>query len=202
MLSRREWLRRMSAAAAVPLVGGVLPADVLAWGREVHAALGAQAEAMGLDAEAMRALSAACERVIPTDDTPGAVAAGVPRFIDHMLSNWYDAPERTRVVSGLQDLDRQARARLGKGFADCTEAQQDTLLLELDAQGAKSWFGTAKYLTIWGYYTSEIGITRELQQMPAAGRYDGCAPYAPRSRAAAQAAYAPAASHGRGHAAS
>jgi hypothetical protein len=25
-------------------------------------------------------------------------------------------------------------------------------------------------LTIWGYYTSEIGITQELQQLPAAGR--------------------------------
>lgn len=190
MLDRREWLRRVGAAAAVPLVGGVVPADVLAWGREVHAAVGAQAGAVGLDAEAMRVLSAACERVIPTDDTPGAVAAGVPRFIDHMLSNWYDAPERTRVLSGLQDLDRQARARFGRGFADCPEMEQDTLLLELDSQGAKSWFGTAKYLTIWGYYTSEIGVRLELQQGSAPGRYDGCAPYAPRTRAASQAAYA------------
>lgn len=202
MLNRREWLQRMGTAAAVPLVGGVLSADVLAWGREVHAAAGAQAGAVGLDAAAMRVLSAVCDRVIPTDDTPGAVAAGVPRFIDHMLTYWYDAPEQTRMLAGLEEMDRQARARFGRGFSDCANTQQDTLLLELDAQGAKSWFGTAKYLTIWGYYTSEIGITRELQQMPAAGRYDGCAPYAPRSRAAAPAADAPAASHGRGHAAS
>lgn len=202
MLNRREWLRWMGGAAAVPLVGGVLPADVLAWGREVHAALGAQAGAVGLDAEAMRVLSAVCDRVIPTDDTPGAVAAGVPRFIDHMLTYWYDAPEQTRMLAGLEELDRQARARFGRGFSDCANTQQDTLLLELDAQGAKSWFGTAKYLTIWGYYTSEIGITRELQQMPAAGRYDGCAPYAPRSRATAPGADGPVASLGRGHAAS
>jgi hypothetical protein len=202
MLNRRQWLRRAGAAAAVPIATHLLSIDVLEWGREVHAAVGTQAGGVGMDAEAMRVLSAACERVIPTDDTPGAVAAGVPRFIDYMLSNWYDPPERTSVLSGLQDLDRQARARFGKGFTDCTEAQQDTLLLELDAQGARSWFGTAKYLTIWGYYTSEIGITQELQQMPAAGRYDGCAPYAPRTRATAQVALAPAASHGRGYAAS
>jgi hypothetical protein len=149
----------------------------------------------------MRVLSAACERVIPTDDTPGAVTAGVPRFIDHMLTNWYDAPERTRVITGLQDLDREARTRFGQGLADCTEAQQDGLLLELDALGAKSWFGTAKYLAIWGYYTSEIGITQELRQGSRPGRYDGCAPYAPRSRATAQPADAAAALHGRGHAA-
>jgi len=202
MLNRREWLRRMSALAAVPMLEGVLPTDLDGWGREVHATLDAQGGAPGLDDDSMRVLSIVCDRIIPADDTPGAIAAGVPRFIDHMLTNWYDAPERPRVLAGLQDLGRQARARFGNRFTDCTEAQQDTLLLELDAQGTKSWFGTAKYLTIWGYYTSEVGITQELQQVPAAGRYDGCAPYAPRTRAATQAADAPAASLGRGHAAS
>ncbi len=186
MLNRREWLRQASAVAAVPLLEGVLPADLAAWGREVHASLDAQG-AGGIDADLMRLLSAVCERIIPTDETPGAVAAGVPRFIDHMLANWYDPAERERVATGLRDLEGQQRQRFGRSFVDADEPQQATWLLELDRQGAKSWFGTVKYLTIWGYYTSEVGVKAELRQWPSPGRYDGCAPYEPRARSTAQA---------------
>jgi gluconate 2-dehydrogenase gamma chain len=186
MVTRREWLRQIGTAAAMPMVGAWLPPELADWGRDVHAA--AQAGATGLlDAELMRTLSVTCERIIPTDETPGAVAAGVPRFIDHMLTGWYDASEQQRVAAGLQDLQQQARTRFGLAFVDATAAQQDALLLDLDALGAQSWFATVKYLTIWGYYTSEVGVTQELQQGRSPGRYDGCAPYAPRTRAAVQA---------------
>lgn len=196
MLNRREWLRQVSAVAALPLLEGVLPADLAAWGREVHAAAAQARNAAALDGDAMRQLALVCERIIPADDTPGAIGAGVPRFVDHMLANWYDPPERERVVTGLRDLDRQAALRIGgpridgasaASFAAAPEAQQDAWLLELDALGAKSWFATVKYLTIWGYYTSEVGVKQELRQWPSPGRYDGCAPYEPRTRSTAQA---------------
>jgi hypothetical protein len=35
-----------------------------------------------------------------------------------------------------------------------------------------------KELTLVGYYTSEIGATRELHHAPVPGRYDGCVPLA------------------------
>lgn len=179
----------MSAAAAAVPIGSLLTDDIVDWGREVHAAALGQPSTRGLDDATLGLLSPACERIIPADETPGAIAAGVPRFIQHMLVNWYDPPEQARVVEGLQALDRQARTRLGRPFVDLDERQQEALLLELDAQGPKSWFATVKYLTIWGYYTSEIGVKQELQQWPSPGRYDGCAPYAPRPRSTSQAAH-------------
>jgi gluconate 2-dehydrogenase gamma chain len=188
MLDRREWLRRATAAAAAPLAAHLLPHDVLAWGRDVHAAIARQSSPPELDADTLRLLSTVCERIIPTDDTPGAISAGVPRFIDHMLGHWYDAPERTRVVDGVRDLDAQARDRFGRPYLETSAADQDTLLLALDGLGEGSWFATVKYLTIWGYYTSEAGVTRELQQWPSPGRYDGYAPYVPRTRRVSQAA--------------
>lgn len=154
----------MSAAAAAVPIGSLLTDDIVDWGREVHAAALGQPSTRGLDDATLGLLSPACERIIPADETPGAIAAGVPRFIQHMLVNWYDPPEQARVVEGLQALDRQARTRLGRPFVDLDERQQEALLLELDAQGPKSWFATVKYLTIWGYYTSEIGVKQELQQ--------------------------------------
>lgn len=185
-MDRRDALRRLTAGAALPLVGSLFPDDLLAWGRELHGTIDAlgQGGAGSLPAQAMRILAPACERIIPTDDTPGAIAAGVPAFIAHMLANWYDAPERARVIAGLDSLDATSRARHEQSFDACSTAQQDALLLDLDRQGPGHWFATVKFLTIWGYYTSEVGVKQELGQAAHPGRYDGCAPYAPRKRAA------------------
>jgi hypothetical protein len=86
------------------------------------------------------------------------------------------------VIAGIESLDALSRARHARAFAACATAEQDALLLELDREGPAHWFGTVKYLTIWGYYTSEVGMVRELGQWPSPGRYDGCAPYTPRRR--------------------
>ena len=182
-MDRRAVLRGIVSGAALPFVGSLLPGELVAWGHEVHAALAAaQSAGRALDAEALRTLTTACERIIPADETPGAIDAGVPAFIERMLADWYDEPDRVRVVTGLHELASAASARHGRTFADCTPVQQDALLMELDRQGAKNWFATVKYLTIWGYYTSRVGIERELQTTQPR-RYDGCAPYEPPKRA-------------------
>lgn len=184
-MDRRDVLRGLASGAALPLVGSVLPAELLSWGREVHlAASAAQPGAGALPVAMIDTLTAACERIIPADDTPGATAAGVPAFIGKMLADWYDPPERVRVVAGIESLDAISRTRFGRAFASCSTSDQDALLLELDREGPSHWFGTVKYLTIWGYFTSEAGVVQELGQWPSPGRYDGCAPYAPRPRKA------------------
>jgi gluconate 2-dehydrogenase gamma chain len=184
-MDRRDMLRGLASGAAAPLLGSLFPAELLSWGREVHLAIGDSQSANGsLAAPIVATLTAACERIIPADETPGAAAAGVPAFIDRMLSDWYDQPERLRVIAGIESLDVISRTRFGRAFATCSSAEQDALLIELDREGTAHWFGTVKYLTIWGYFTSEVGVVRELGQWPSPGRYDGCAPYSPRSRGA------------------
>ncbi|HEX8028677.1 MAG TPA: gluconate 2-dehydrogenase subunit 3 family protein [Vicinamibacterales bacterium] len=185
-MNRRDVLRGLASGVAVPLVGSLLPAELWSWGREVHLeAGGAQPAAEALTEQMLQTLTIVCERIIPADDTPGATAAGVPAFIARMLSDWYEPADRARVVAGVDSLDRLARARHGRTFTASSPADQDALLLELDREGPGHWFGTVKYLTIWGYYTSEVGVVSELGQWPSPGRYDGCAPYAPRVRKAA-----------------
>jgi len=184
-MDRRDVIRGLASGAAAPLLGAMFPAEMLSWGREIHLAVGADQSVTGaLPAVVMQTLAAACERIIPTDETPGAAVAGVPAFIDRMLSDWYDQPERSRVVAGLESVDALSRTRFSRAFAACSSAEQDALLLELDREGPSHWFGTVKYLTIWGYFTSEVGVVRELGTWPSPGRYDGCAPYSPRPRKA------------------
>ena len=59
------------------------------------------------------AVSALSDRVIPTTDTPGAIAAGVPDFIEKMLADWALPGDRVPIIAGLDALrldDDSARA--------------------------------------------------------------------------------------------
>jgi hypothetical protein len=38
------------------------------------------------------------------------------------------------------------------------------------------WFRTLKELTVLGYYTSEIGATKELRHVAIPERFEGCVP--------------------------
>jgi hypothetical protein len=200
-LHRREVIRALTAAAAWPIVDPLgREAWLSAWGRTVHADQGAAFRT--LDAAAARIVDAACERIIPADDTPGARAAGVPAFIDRVLTDWCSETERAACLATLGALDEASRAAHGVGFADAAAAQQDAVLLAQDA-ALSAWrkrppaspplpgvqalpahgFGILKVLTVWGYYTSDVGQRDELRLYPRPTTFDGCAPYAPRPRA-------------------
>src|SRR5690606_21286529 len=73
-------------------------------------------------------VAAACERVLPRDEDPGAKDANVPAYIDRMLQT----PELKRMkgdfLQGLSALERRARSMFKKGFAEATPEQQDELL--------------------------------------------------------------------------
>ena len=114
---------------------------------------------------------AAADQIIPATETPGAAAAQVDRFIDTMLADWYSPEDRQKFLAGLAELDSQR-------FLEIRPAEQRAIVERLDSETTPGhWFGMLKYLTIWGYYTSEIGQEHELRNWPLPWRYDGNAPY-------------------------
>jgi hypothetical protein len=135
-------------------------------------------------------LATIVEQIIPTTDTPGARDAGAHRFIDVMMAEYYTAPERDRFVVGLADLDARAERACRREFLRCDAKAQHALLVALDAEsfapsvapsGATHdlpWFRTMKELTLLGYYTSQVGATKELRYEAVPGRYAGCVPLA------------------------
>jgi gluconate 2-dehydrogenase gamma chain len=185
-MERRELLRWLAATAGLAGLEGLAPDDLLALGREVHAS---QAGSPALSPAARRTVAAAAERILPAGDTPGATDAGVPEFIDRMLADWFDSDERARFLAGIPELDRSSRARSGRDFADSTETDQVAVLTALDdeltalrrsgrgSEANRHWFGMLKYLTVWGYFTSEPAARITLGTFPLPGRFDGCAPY-------------------------
>lgn len=192
-MERRELLTWMLATTGLECLHRLGPFDLLTLGAEVHADAAAGGRIFRvLDPHAERTVVVAAERIIPASETPGATDAGVSGFIDVMLSDWYTVAERDRFLAGLRALDERSRALGGRDFADCGEADQTTVLLAFDGEvtalradpaGARPndhWFAMLKYLTIWGYCTSEVAMRRTLRTWPRPTRYDGCAPLSPR----------------------
>lgn len=114
--------------------------------------------------------------IIPETDTPGAVRAGVPAYIDFVVSRNVEAQKLCR--EGLAWLEKQ-------GFPKMDEAAQIHLLTPLSNQvdEASRWvrkdhprprpaaklplpaafFRTIKSLTADGYYTSQSGLVQDLK---------------------------------------
>ena len=129
------------------------------------------------------------EHILPRTDTPGARDALVHEFIDTMLSEWFETDDRSRFLEGLSLADSRAQEKVGLNFMDLTEQEQRTMLVEWDRESytetsteGATFFREFKALTLLGYYTSSVGGTQELQQMPM-GIYRGDVPYAEIGRA-------------------
>jgi len=74
-------------------------------------------------------MAAACDRILPRDQDPGALDANVPEYVDRMLTSPDLAQQRDLFVRGIQALDRRARsANAGLPFSKIPVEAQDALL--------------------------------------------------------------------------
>lgn len=124
-IGRRSALRRISLAlggiATAPLVPALL-SGCRAGDDYVY---------QTLNADQQRTLAALVDQILPRTDTPGAVDAGVPGFVDLMLTEWYAPEERDRFLAGLADVDAQAE---GGAFAALDAEAQARFVAALDAR--------------------------------------------------------------------
>ena len=180
-MKRRDMLLLLAGTAA-------LPDQLLAIGRAVHKRVRA-GTLRALTPQQNETAATIAELIIPKTDTPGAREAGVPAFIDVMLADWADDDQRKMFTAGLANVDERARGIFGKDFTGCSAAQQTQTLTDLDAELArwrdtkadtsKNFFSAMKWLTLTGYYTSELGATNELHYRVVPGRYEPCYPLEP-----------------------
>jgi len=113
------------------------------------------------DAHQRATVEAAMARIIPTDDTPGAVEAGAVDFVDRYLSGigyiyalpdgtgferlegrradaWRQRVEmaRSKYVAGIAELDRLCVERHGAPFVDLGDELQDEMLRVIERAGS------------------------------------------------------------------
>jgi hypothetical protein len=183
--SRRAVLGALLAGAAT--AGAWTSASAAAALRTAGAA--ATTQSAGLTRPELKTLAMAADVIVPVTDTPGAIAAGVPHFIDALARHWMLPEELAQFRAGLADLDQRATGRYKRAFAACTPAQAGDILQALRASSPYEgrtfelaariedpkapFYLRLRDLVVLGYFTSEIGSTKELRYVPVPGRFDG-----------------------------
>ncbi|MBK6931671.1 MAG: gluconate 2-dehydrogenase subunit 3 family protein [Saprospirales bacterium] len=192
-MNRREIIKRMAAVVGGTLLGADhILARGIDWDTLAERPPGAGVGLFGK--RQVRLLNEIAETILPETGTPGAKAARVGQFIALIVSDCYEDADQKVFSDGLAALDTQCRKQYGKPFLRCTPAQRTELLGQLDAEqkayyktnraGAPPhYFRMMKDLTLWGYFTSEIGATQALQSVEIPGRYEGCVPHSIGDRA-------------------
>ena len=115
-------------------------------------------------------ISRVADLIIPRTDSPGAIDADVPAYIDLVVARNTD--QQLVVADGLRWLDAEADRIARKKFLDLSEEQQLSILEPLCEAADSSnglargrnvqFFSLMKSLTADGYYTSRVGLIEEL----------------------------------------
>jgi len=182
MMNRREAIKQVTA-----MLGGVVfvgSGDLLTAVEHAHARVTASRKQIGaFTAQDIALLDEVADTILPETKTPGAKAARVGSFMAVMVTDTYDDQQQTIFRDGMRKLN-------DAGFMTKTPAQRLTFLEQLDreqkaymdtrAQRAPAhYFRLMKELTLFGYFTSEIGCTQAMRYRETPGRYDPCVPYTP-----------------------
>jgi hypothetical protein len=197
-MQRRDALKFLATGA---IATGAAP-ELFAFFQEAHPASGYALRTLNPHQNATVVLMS--EIIIPETDTPGAKVARVNEFIDVILTEWATEDDRNHFLDGLANVDKQSNELYGKDFVDASPAQQLALMRALDeavgmlagrparhgntvpdwdTQLRGNFFVVFKGITLHGYYTSEVGFTRELGLTIIPGAQHGCAPVAAEKKA-------------------
>jgi hypothetical protein len=105
--------------------------------------------------------------VIPRDAKSGsATDAGVPEFMDHMMSDpEASASSQLAMRGGLAWLDTESRRRFGAGFVASSDAQRRAILDDIawpkrarpEMSHGVAFFNRFRDLTASGFFSSAIG---------------------------------------------
>jgi len=138
------------------------------------------------------------DHVIPASDTPGAGAVGAGDFVLVALAHGLEGTRRPPAANPAlapflradRSLDHAAwlEAKLGPKWLTQPSARRHEQLAALDAAAygndpAAAPWRAIKGLILTGYYTSEIGGSKELHYEPVPGRFDPKVPVTAETRA-------------------
>jgi len=141
---------------------------------------GATGGAANFTAAQFETLTQLSDMLIPATDTPGALAAGVPDFVQRMMGDWAMTSTRDNIRAALTLLNESARKAKDQDFVELSDADKAEVLTEYESVCFSNYdppapvgespiadphagYRELKKLVNRGYYWSEIGCTQELQ---------------------------------------
>ena len=121
--------------------------------------------------------------IIPATETPGARDIDVHGFIDRYLLECVSKADQKKFTNGLKKINSVSESKFKKPFLLATNEQHIELLTAIEKKEFgfnaydKEFFTFFKSLTLFGYYTSEVGATQELAYLAIPGGYKGNFPF-------------------------
>jgi hypothetical protein len=167
-LTRREALTLLATLTAGTIFGAH---------RLLAAATNAVGSSPAFSSSSLSLLNEIADTIIPaTPDSGGAKAADVASFMQEIVRDFYDANERAVFTAGLSELQAASRAKFsGRKFEALAPEERHALLLTFEPPNpTPDFYRMLKQLTIWGYFSSEIGATQALAHVPVPDRYEAC----------------------------
>jgi hypothetical protein len=196
-MERRELLKMIAVLTGGAVIGG----DVFLAGCKSKTT-----DASVFSVDNISLLDEIGETIIPTTTTPGAKATKIGDFMKTIVTDCYTEDQQKVFAEGIAGLNEACKKANGKSFMECDADQRKSFLVALEKEakvynaqrdekekeakekakkemnpdfvGAPSHYYTmVKQLTLWGYFSSEIGSKQALRWVPVPGKYDGALPY-------------------------
>jgi len=118
------------------------------------------------------------ETIIPRTDTPGAKDAACGLCMAQVVTDCYSPEEQAQFRNGLSALSERTKGR----FMEMTPGERATLFRTLHAElqasdsesGARKphYFTMFKQLTLFAFFTSEVGAKQVLRYVSIPGRFE------------------------------
>lgn len=178
MMNRREALSRV----ALIMGGTVLGAEAFLSGCTTGT------PKISFSKDDISFLNEIAETILPATNTPGAKEAKVGEFMTVIVNDCYETKDQAAFMEGMKKLNEASTKASGKTFMQASVEQRHNLLVALDKEAAafqktkkpdetKHYFTMLKELTLWGFFSSELGATKALRYVAVPGRYEGTVPY-------------------------
>ena len=145
-----------------------------------------------LDKESDEFLIELSEFILPASETPGAKDVYVNRFIDQIITDYFDKEGKERFKTNLNELAEACKDEIGNDFKYLDVKGKSDFVNGQEAKGGSlpfnlwgnqlgqgenlTFYRELKSMILWGYFTSELVGKEVLSYNPIPGSYTGCRP--------------------------
>lgn len=136
---------------------------------------------VNLDASDEALIAEVAETIIPKTDTPGAKDLNLHQFIMKMVDDCLKKEDQDAFVAGIKDFSADVKKVYNKSFAELPAKQCEEYLTRFEQpdqpkSNLTAFYGTTKWLTVYGYTNSKFFMTKEVVYELVPGRYNGYYP--------------------------
>ena len=117
------------------------------------------------------------ELIIPRTETPGAVDANVPGYMDGLMTDWANSETKHAHRRALRQIKGELDQRARGNFLDASDSAAEQSLAAFDAaafatDGDAYGYKRVKGYVSQSYFATEEGAIEELKWVAVPGRWD------------------------------